>query len=421
MNARGQPVNSSSSTPRVDKAERFMYAIKREPVGFVLSSFAKRLELELNQALAELETRQPVKQAGATAQGPASKPVAAASIPTAEVSAGDQPKNVAQSKTTVPNPQETAANKGKPSSAIDNAVDSDDDDSGPPPQIIKPSKTPEGAGDSVEYEDGQVLFNKGDKANHLAIVLEGSVEIFDPVGNIKLAVLGPGSSFGEQAILEGGIRGASVKASGKVKCLEIKAEPIRNLLKNDAGILLQTIEGLLLQLGMCNHISKMIATPGADLVYELLGDETLTSIQLQRKLNDAYKNPDSHGLSAEQMMYLKLQSSERLMSNWFESGKTLASPEDDHPVAAYVIAEGSVDAKCGNRVIRLGHGSVLGLAEGITGAPFTWTLVANNHLTVKAISLNKVLRGLERTNAGIRGIVRYTTSRILELQKGFNN
>ena len=113
------------------------------------------------------------------------------------------------------------------------------------------------------------------------------MEIFDPVGNIRLAILGAGSSFGEQAILEGGMRDASVRALGKVKCLEIKTEALRAQLIKDNGLLRQTIEGLLLQLSMCNQISKLIVTSGANLVYELLGDERLTSIQLHDKLNEA--------------------------------------------------------------------------------------------------------------------------------------
>ena len=170
---------------------------------------------------------------------------------------------------------------------------------------------------------------------------------------------------------------------------------------------------------MCNQISKLIVTSGANLVYELLGDERLTSIQLHDKLNEAYSRPDLHGLSSEQMMCLKLQSSEKLMSNWFQAGTVLGSPHNEHLGSAYVIVDGSVEAKCGNRTIRLGYGSVMGLAEGITGAPFSWSLVAKENLTVKTISIDKVLRSLEHSNPGIRGIVRYTTSRILALQKTF--
>lgn len=107
------------------------------------------------------------------------------------------------------------------------------------------------------------------------------------------------------------------------------------------------------------------------------------------------------------------------MSHWLQSGTVLGSPYDDHLGSAHVIVEGYVEATCGKRNIRLGYGSVMGLAEGITDAPFSWSLVAKENLTVKTLSIDKVLLGIERSNSGIKGIVRYTTSRILELQKTF--
>jgi len=393
-----------SKTPRVDNAERLIYADAQEPVGYVLSSFAKLLEIELNQALMDLKVAQQLLKNVSSSAHPA-----AAATKEPEVSA----PCVFQAAAPTPSPE------GKPSQDRVSQQSSAGQAATPRAQVIQPTPSPQGAGESVDYEDGQILFNKGDKAKHLAIVLEGLVEIFDPVGNVRLATLGAGCSFGEQAILEGGIRDASVRASGKVKCLEIKTEVLRAQLMKDKGLLRQTIEGLLLQLSMCNQISKMIATPDANLVYELVKDERLTTIQIQSKLNDAFNNPDSHGLPAEQMMYLKLQSSEKLMSHWFESGKVLGRPSSDSISFAYVIMEGSVEAQCGNRTMRLGCGSVIGLAEGITGEPFSWTLVAKEHLTVKVISVDKVLRDLEHSNSGVRGIVRYTTSRILELQKTF--
>ena len=310
------PKNSPSNTPRVDHAELLIYADNLKPVSYVLSSFAKRLEIELNQALTELKAARLLEPSSNLMQTPAS--------------------------TTLP-----------PMSTMQ-VVSNDGEKSRHRPHLIKPTANPQGAGESVHYKDGQILFNQGDDAQHLAIVLEGSVEIFDPIGNIRLAILGAGSSFGEQAILEGGIRDASARASGKVICLEIKTSTLRTQLIKDKGLLRQTIEGLLLQLSMCNQISKMIATPDTNLVYELLGDENLTSIELNNKLNGAYSNPGSHGLSAEQMMWLKLQSSDKLMSNWFESGTELGSPFSEHIGSAYVIVEGSVEATCGKRTVRLG-------------------------------------------------------------------
>lgn len=400
-----------SKTPRVDHAERLIYNNSQEPVGYVLSSVAKRLEIELNQALADLKAAQRLLKADSSSPHPGQiEPV---ERPVAEKQSDESAPIAWQAAAPTPPPsgKSLQGRVSQPSQANEAAS--------APAHVIQPPPNLQSAGESVEYEDGQVLFNKGDNAKHLAIILEGSVEVFDPVGNVRLAMLGAGCSFGEQAILEGGVRDASVRASGKVKCLEIKTKALRAQLMKDKGLLLQTIEGLLLQLSMCNQISKMIATPDTDLVYELVKDERLTTLQIQSKLHDAFNHPDSHGLPAEQMMYLKLQSSEKLMSHWFESGTVLGRPSGDAIGSAYVIMEGSVEAQCGHRTLLLGCGSVLGLAEGVTAEPFSWTLVAKAHLTVKIISIDKVLRDLEHSNPGVRGIVRYSASRILELQKNF--
>jgi CRP-like cAMP-binding protein len=272
----------------------------------------------------------------------------------------------------------------------------------------------------VTYEPGQVLFNKGDAAGHLAIITEGSVEVFDPTDNRVLATLGAGASFGEMAILEGGVRGASIRAASSVKCIEIRTEPLRAILKADTGLLVPTMEGLLLQQSMANFISRQIGKSEGSLAYEILGDENLNSVQLQRKLNEAYANPNSHGLGAEQLMYLKLQATDRLQTSLYRAGRSLGSPSQPPDGEAFVLVEGAVEARvAGGKSIRLRHGSVLGLAEGITGSPFSWSLVALEDVTVKIIPMDRVLRDLERANTGISGIVRYTTSRILELQKSF--
>jgi hypothetical protein len=286
---------------------------------------------------------------------------------------------------------------------------------------LKPDVTEnsENGGVNVNFEDGEILFNKGDKASYLAIVLNGLVEIFDPVDNTKIAILRPGSAFGEHSIIDGGIRSASARSVGNVKCLQIETEPIRDLLKKDSGLLLSAIEGLLLQLSMCNHISKLILNNEGDLFFELIGNEKHNSTHLKKILNDAISGSDSSDISSDKMMYLKLMSSRKLHSLWFESGKKIGSPADQHLGNAYVIVDGTVNAECGTRNIHLGHGSVLGLAEAITTSPFSWTLVAHNNLTVKVIPISKVIAGIQRTHPGIKGIVRYTSSRIIELQKAF--
>lgn len=387
---RPQPLDPNSRTPRVDAAERFFYSQNKQPVGFVLSDVAKQLELELLDAI-ELLQRNGIELPKSQAdEAEASEPAARSPAP--------EPTRSRLAAATMQSAAPTPAPAARPAA-------------------LKPSKAPINAGETIEYEDGQVLFNKGDQAKHLAIILEGSVEVFDPVDNKVLATLGVGASFGEMAILEGGVRGASVRAAGKIKCIEIRTEPLRAILKADTGLLVPTMEGLLLQQSMANNLGRLVksATEGP-LTYEILGDQNLNSVQLQRKLNEAYANPGTHGLTAEQLMYLKLQATDRLPTSLYRAGRTLCSPAQEHEGDAFVLVEGAVEATLGGRSVRLRHGSILGLAEGITGAPYAWTSIALEDVTVKTIPLDKVLRDLERANSGIAGIVRYTTSRILELQ-----
>lgn len=105
-----------------------------------------------------------------------------------------------------------------------------------------------------QYPAQAVLFNRGDKADHFYLVRAGEVELFAP-GNPEttIALLGPGDSFGEQAILLGGVRSLSARALTPVVCLEMQAESLRDMLEGQPGILKQVIESLLLQLYMRNE------------------------------------------------------------------------------------------------------------------------------------------------------------------------
>ena len=106
----------------------------------------------------------------------------------------------------------------------------------------------------VEYADGEVLFNKKDTAKNFYVLKSGEIELFDPDTNKKLALLEKGASFGEQAILAGGVRSVSAKAVGKVVCNEITAEALKKMLDTSAGIIKPVFEALLLQLYMHNDL-----------------------------------------------------------------------------------------------------------------------------------------------------------------------
>jgi CRP-like cAMP-binding protein len=105
-----------------------------------------------------------------------------------------------------------------------------------------------------EYVDGDILFNKRDVAKNFYVLKSGEIELFDPDSKKNLAILKKGSSFGEQAILAGGVRSVSARAVGKVICLQISAEALKNMLDTSQGIIKPVFEALLLQLYMHNDL-----------------------------------------------------------------------------------------------------------------------------------------------------------------------
>ncbi len=380
----------SGKTPRVDAAERFMHSANRSPVGFVLSEVARQLERELSMAMDVAYGKASLQDLEAMQQG---VPVKAA------------PRQAAAKPAfrAVPRPN---APEAAPASTEEGAA--------PRP---RQKVSAEGAGEKNVYEPGQVLFNKGDKADHLAIILEGKVEIFDPSDGKTIATLGAGASFGEQAILEGGVRGASARAFDRVVCLEISTAPLRAILKSDPGILTPIVESMLLQLNMANKLAKIEKSEDQIISYEVLSQSRMSTTQLQNLLLEIYNTGDTKGLSSEGLMFLKLQASDKLRTTVQPTGEQLGHIHEDNFASAFIVVEGHVDAESERYKYSLGPGSVLGLAEGVTDSPLGWTLTALDHVTLMNLPIDKVLRGLDHANPGIRGIVRYTADRVLELQK----
>lgn len=70
-------------------------------------------------------------------------------------------------------------------------------------------------GQFVDYSGGRTLFEQGDAADCLYVILSGRVKVFgkDPAGNeVELSVLGHGDFFGELALVDGGTRSATIRA-----------------------------------------------------------------------------------------------------------------------------------------------------------------------------------------------------------------
>jgi len=79
-----------------------------------------------------------------------------------------------------------------------------------------------------QFSDGNVIVHEGDPGSSFYIIKEGTVVVSKDEKEIRK--LGDGDSFGEQVLNDNPVRGATVKASGNVKCLALSRENLTKIL-----------------------------------------------------------------------------------------------------------------------------------------------------------------------------------------------
>lgn len=104
-----------------------------------------------------------------------------------------------------------------------------------------------------KFIDKEFIFKSGDPATQLYFLQEGEVELLNASGQ-GFGVIPQGQSFGESAILKGGIRNASVRAKGDVTCKVISNDQAAELLTSYSPLLVVIMKALLLQQSMNNAI-----------------------------------------------------------------------------------------------------------------------------------------------------------------------
>ena len=103
------------------------------------------------------------------------------------------------------------------------------------------------------YADGDTIFSIGDLAEHLYFIEKGQVDLVNAQAHVFASAIA-GQSFGEAAILQGGVRSAGARANGEVDCRRITAEEASELLLSHSPLLLLILEALLLQQSMQNTL-----------------------------------------------------------------------------------------------------------------------------------------------------------------------
>lgn len=99
----------------------------------------------------------------------------------------------------------------------------------------------------LHFQKGDVIIREGDPASLFFVVARGSVSVslsMDGERRKRIACIGPGLSFGEMALLDGGQRSADVVADEAVICYGLSVDCVRELAKDHPNILITILGNL---------------------------------------------------------------------------------------------------------------------------------------------------------------------------------
>ena len=97
------------------------------------------------------------------------------------------------------------------------------------------------------YPKGARVFHEGDESDACYLIRTGEVRVTREHSDgraIALATLGAGEIFGELAMLDGGVRSASVEALTDIELLALSAADMRGLLQRNADITAKLVVAL---------------------------------------------------------------------------------------------------------------------------------------------------------------------------------
>lgn len=99
----------------------------------------------------------------------------------------------------------------------------------------------------VTYKAGHVVFRAGDAGKELFITVKGTASAFLPQergADIRLVTFATGTIFGELAILDSGVRSATVIADGELVCYALKDRDFAALSANSPGLAIKLVASL---------------------------------------------------------------------------------------------------------------------------------------------------------------------------------
>jgi CRP/FNR family transcriptional regulator len=106
------------------------------------------------------------------------------------------------------------------------------------------------------FPKGARVFHEGDTSDACYVIRSGEVRVTREHSDgraIALATLGPGELVGELAMIDGGVRSASVEALTDVELLAVSAADMKSLLERNAGITAKLVVALTKRLRETNE------------------------------------------------------------------------------------------------------------------------------------------------------------------------
>lgn len=381
------PDGSSMLTPRTDAAERFFIDPGRPPVGYVSSSLARILEVELGRALAAL------------AQFGAQAPPALDKSSVAALQAAKRPSRGVLDKIDISQPQSAAS------------------PAAPQAQNLRSALANADLGQPRSYEDGAVLFRRGEQAENIFLILSGQVQVSQRQAFRVDCNLGPGHVLGAHILFDESMHTETVHALGTVQVLLLGGTGLRQKLATDSSMLTAVLMGLSLQQQMVSELSWQASAGQAVQSYDLLGERTYTGPELQRQLLAAKAQEPGEGMSGEQIMCLHLQAGEQLPLQVVRSGESLGQAGQPSGGSALMIVSGKVRARWGELTVVLGQGAVIGLAEALSAQAFAWDYDVLQDLNARQWPIERALQQLERAEPLWRALAGHLCAGIVKRQQ----
>lgn len=89
---------------------------------------------------------------------------------------------------------------------------------------------------TVRYQSGDEVFHEGDSAREMFVIIEGELEVLKRSrrgSESRVAVLGPGDSLGEMALVDMQNRSATVRAVAPSRLICVTTEAMESLYRTD--------------------------------------------------------------------------------------------------------------------------------------------------------------------------------------------